>query len=73
MKKQLFFDVAKIALSALGRDFRDANAWLKFMGVVAIGKDERVTQILAGPGSGKTEVLVWRVLYEMSHVCGTSS
>jgi ATP-dependent exoDNAse (exonuclease V) beta subunit len=26
---------------------------------------DRVLQILAGPGSGKTEVLVWRVLYEL--------
>ena len=31
---------------------------------------DRVLQILAGPGSGKTEMLVWRVLYEL-FVVGT--
>jgi DNA helicase-2/ATP-dependent DNA helicase PcrA len=33
--------------------------------VVEVRPDDRVVQILAGPGSGKTEMLVWRVLYEI--------
>lgn len=32
---------------------------------IQIRDSDRVLQILAGPGSGKTEVLVWRVLYEL--------
>jgi superfamily I DNA/RNA helicase len=33
--------------------------------VVEVRDDDQVLQILAGPGSGKTEMLVWRVLYEL--------
>jgi superfamily I DNA/RNA helicase len=40
--------------------------------IIAIRDDDRVLQILAGPGSGKTEMLVWRVLYDLC-VCGTTS
>ncbi|MCU0834310.1 MAG: ATP-dependent helicase [Chromatiaceae bacterium] len=32
---------------------------------IQVQDQDRVLQILAGPGSGKTEVLVWRVLYEI--------
>ncbi len=32
---------------------------------INVKEDDRVLQILAGPGSGKTEVLVWRVLFEL--------
>jgi DNA helicase-2/ATP-dependent DNA helicase PcrA len=32
--------------------------------IITIEPTDRVLQILAGPGSGKTEMLVWRVLYE---------
>ena len=32
---------------------------------IQVKPSDRVLQILAGPGSGKTEVLVWRVLYEL--------
>lgn len=32
---------------------------------IQVKESDRVLQILAGPGSGKTEVLVWRVLYEL--------
>ncbi len=38
--------------------------------IVQISDQDRVLQILAGPGSGKTEMLVWRVLYEL-FVIGT--
>ena len=33
--------------------------------IVEVRDDDVVLQILAGPGAGKTEVLVWRVLYEL--------
>jgi DNA helicase-2/ATP-dependent DNA helicase PcrA len=33
--------------------------------IVEVRDEDRVLQIVAGPGSGKTEVLVWRVLYEL--------
>lgn len=38
--------------------------------IVSVRPNDRVLQILAGPGSGKTEMLVWRVLYEL-FVMGT--
>ena len=33
--------------------------------IVEVRDADAVLQILAGPGAGKTEVLVWRVLYEL--------
>jgi DNA helicase-2/ATP-dependent DNA helicase PcrA len=33
--------------------------------IISVRPDDRVLQIVAGPGSGKTEMLVWRVLYEL--------
>ena len=33
--------------------------------IIEVRPDDRVLQILAGPGSGKTEMLVWRILYEL--------
>lgn len=33
--------------------------------IIAVRDDDRVLQILAGPGSGKTEMLVWRALYDL--------
>jgi DNA helicase II / ATP-dependent DNA helicase PcrA len=33
--------------------------------IVEVQEDDEVLQIIAGPGSGKTEVLVWRVLFEL--------
>src|SRR5437773_852029 len=41
-------------------------------GVIIVRPGDLVLQILAGPGSGKTEMLVWRVLYELL-VIGTPS
>jgi DNA helicase-2/ATP-dependent DNA helicase PcrA len=40
--------------------------------VIDVRDDDQVLQILAGPGSGKTEMLVWRVLFELV-VRGTDS
>jgi superfamily I DNA/RNA helicase len=33
--------------------------------IIEVRPGDRVLQILAGPGSGKTEMLVWRILYEL--------
>jgi DNA helicase II / ATP-dependent DNA helicase PcrA len=33
--------------------------------IIEVLDGDRVLQILAGPGSGKTEMLVWRILYEL--------
>jgi DNA helicase-2/ATP-dependent DNA helicase PcrA len=40
--------------------------------IIEVCDTDRVLQILAGPGAGKTEVLVWRVLYEL-FVCGAQA
>ena len=40
--------------------------------IIGVRSEDRVLQILAGAGSGKTEMLVWRVLYELL-VVGTPS
>jgi len=33
--------------------------------IIEVRDSDRVLQILAGPGSGKTEMLTWRVLYDL--------
>ena len=40
--------------------------------IIGVRPEDRVLQILAGAGSGKTEMLVWRVLYQLL-VSGTPS
>ena len=40
--------------------------------IVEVRPEDLVLQILAGPGSGKTEMLIWRILYEL-FVLGTDS
>jgi DNA helicase-2/ATP-dependent DNA helicase PcrA len=40
--------------------------------IISVHPEDRVLQILAGAGSGKTEMLVWRVLYQL-FVAGTPS
>ena len=40
--------------------------------IISVRPEDRVLQILAGAGSGKTEMLVWRVLYQLL-VVGTPS
>jgi DNA helicase-2/ATP-dependent DNA helicase PcrA len=61
-----FFQCVDEVLEAAGRRrLEEANRR-----ILSVRPDDRVLQILAGPGSGKTEMLVWRVLYEL-FVLGT--
>ena len=56
-----FFDLVDEVIGETGRDpFGETQRR-----IVEVRDDDAVLQILAGPGSGKTEVLVWRVLYEL--------
>jgi DNA helicase-2/ATP-dependent DNA helicase PcrA len=59
----LFFNILNRVLISLGRQNLDSKSPQR--GAITVMSTDRVLQILAGPGSGKTEVLVWRVLYEI--------
>src|ERR1700739_479861 len=59
----LFFELLNEVLVSFGREPLDAASAHKK--VIQVLPTDRVLQILAGPGSGKTEVIVWRVLYEL--------
>lgn len=68
LKPEIFLNLVDEVLTAAGRrPLEDANKR-----IVSVLKDDRVLQILAGPGSGKTEMLVWRVLHDVI-VHGTPS
>lgn len=58
---EAFFEVADAVLTTLGR----GRLTEPYRSVIIVQPEDRVLQILAGPGSGKTEALVWRVLYEV--------
>ena len=68
--QETYFDIVSDVLEALGR------AKLPKSGpqhsVIEVRDSDRVLRIVAGPGSGKTEMLVWRVLFELL-VNGTPS
>lgn len=57
----LFFEIVDEVLAAFGRDKLSPS----HRAVISVANKDRVLQILAGPGSGKTEAIVWRVLYEL--------
>jgi DNA helicase-2/ATP-dependent DNA helicase PcrA len=61
--KPFFFELLNQVLITLGREALDVDSPHKK--VIEVLPTDRVLQILAGPGSGKTEALVWRVLYEL--------
>src|SRR5262245_39464782 len=65
-----FFHVVNLVLKDSGRTELPASG--PHRDIIAVRDDDRVLQILAGPGSGKTEMLVWRVLYDLC-VRGTPS
>lgn len=60
---ELFFELVNEVLQSVGRAPLDPRGAQR--SIITVGDDDRVLQILAGAGSGKTEMLVWRVLYEL--------
>jgi DNA helicase II / ATP-dependent DNA helicase PcrA len=56
-----FFTLVDLVLDEVGRP----PLGLEQRGIVEVRDEDQVLQIIAGPGSGKTEVLVWRVLFEL--------
>jgi DNA helicase-2/ATP-dependent DNA helicase PcrA len=61
--RNLFFDLVDEVLISVGRAPLDPDGPQR--AIVEVTPADRVLQILAGAGSGKTEMLVWRVLYEL--------
>jgi DNA helicase-2/ATP-dependent DNA helicase PcrA len=59
----VFFDLVDEVLVGVGRPPLDRQSAQPEI-IVVDGVDQ-VLQILAGPGSGKTEMLVWRMIYEL--------
>ena len=66
----VFFDLVDEVLVDAGREPLDGGD--PHRRIITVRPEDRVLQILAGAGSGKTEMLVWRVLYELM-VLGTSA
>jgi superfamily I DNA/RNA helicase len=63
MEEAVFFDLVDEVLVSVGRPPLDrGSAQPK---IISVSDLDRVLQILAGPGSGKTEMLVWRMIYEL--------
>ena len=58
-----FFELVDAVLVAVGRPPLDPSGPQRR--IVTVEPTDRVLQILAGPGSGKTEMLVWRILYQL--------
>ena len=65
-----FFDLLDEVLELVGRAPLAPDGPER--AIIRVRPEDRVLQILAGAGSGKTEMLVWRVLYELL-VAGTPS
>lgn len=65
-----FFELIDEVLAEVGREPLDGGD--PHRRIITVLPADRVLQILAGAGSGKTEMLVWRVLYELI-VLGTSA
>ncbi len=63
MKPNEFFLLLDAVLIEAGRDPLVVGGSQR--AIVEVRDSDRVLQILAGPGSGKTEMLVWRILYEV--------
>jgi DNA helicase-2/ATP-dependent DNA helicase PcrA len=61
--RDLFFHLVDEVLISVGRAPLDPAGHQR--AIVEVTPEDRVLQILAGAGSGKTEMLVWRVLYEL--------
>lgn len=59
----VFLKLVNHVLEGIGRDVLPTNG--AHHRIICVTPKDSVLQILAGPGSGKTEALVWRVLYEL--------
>lgn len=70
LDRSLFFELVDEVLVSVGRAPLDPSGSQR--AIVEVTPQDRVLQILAGAGSGKTEMLVWRVLYELL-VLGTAA
>jgi len=60
---EAFFEILDDVLVSFGREKLEEGSAQKR--AIEVLPSDHVLQILAGPGSGKTEVLIWRVLYEL--------
>ncbi len=58
-----YFAVVDAVLQANGRDRLPEDGVQRR--IIGVDSSDRVLQILAGPGSGKTEMIVWRLLYDL--------
>ncbi len=58
---EAFFAAADVVLTESGRPALGERR----RSIIKVRGGDGVLQILAGPGAGKTKVLVWRVLYEL--------
>jgi DNA helicase-2/ATP-dependent DNA helicase PcrA len=72
LNRTVFFDLANAVLKDNKRGELPPTDKGPHRSIIAVEDDDRVLQILAGPGSGKTEMLVWRILFEVC-VRGTAS
>jgi DNA helicase-2/ATP-dependent DNA helicase PcrA len=63
LTREVFFDLVDAVLTKRGRDPLPAQGPQR--NIVDVRSNDRVLQILAGPGSGKTEMIVWRVLFDL--------
>lgn len=58
-----YFSVVDEVLVSLGRSNLSSSPSSRK--IIEVLPTDRALQVLAGPGSGKTEAIVWRVLYEL--------
>lgn len=70
LKHHTFMELVDEVLSGLGRPPLPEDGSER--AIITVGPNDRVLQIIAGPGSGKTEMLIWRILYDL-FVLGTPS
>jgi superfamily I DNA/RNA helicase len=69
MDTAVFLDLVD---EVLGREGRALDRKSAQPAIITVEGGDQVLQILAGPGSGKTEMLVWRLIYELV-VLGTAA
>lgn len=63
LTSEVFFEIVDEVLKAAKRDPLASGGSQRR--IIDVREDDRVLQILAGPGSGKTEMLVLRALYDI--------